>query len=236
MDFSSFIKLRYPETAEYFSPYCVDDSGEYDLYVTEEDIHLHGDPVGSLDPSAQEYSLLVASASRFLLRRDRVVYHAAALRLFGSAWLITGPSGVGKSTQYSFLKRLYGDEVGLICGDKPILQRCGDGSVFVHPSPWPGKERFPCGEGGGLRGIVILEQAMYDEISPLEVRKALFPVFREFLYSPECEDEARAAGSIAEAMLGSAPVWKLRNLGDEASARLLYETLKQYCGNKHEDL
>ena len=64
-------------------------------------------------------------------------------------------------------------------------------------------------------------------MSRLTAREAVFPLFREFLYVPEMEEEAREVGRMAEAML-RLPVWKLRNRGDEASARLLYETVTEY--------
>ena len=221
------MRLEQEKTAAYFAPYRLLERGaECDVFVTTEDRIRHSGPVAGAPTEFQEYSILVASCSRFLLEQERVVYHSVAIKLGGRAWLLTAPSGTGKTTQYNWLQKLYGDEVALICGDKPILERRGE-RVLVHPSPWPGKERLPGSPSAELAGIVLLEQAKENSISRLTAREAVFPIFREFLYSPETEDEARAVGHIAETML-RCPVWKLRNLGDEASARLLYRTLTEY--------
>jgi len=221
------LRLEHAETAAYFEPYTLPDAdADVDLYVTAEDFARDGGPLSDAPGAFQEYSLLVAASSRCLLRHGRVVYHGVAVKLGGRAWLITAPSGTGKTTQYKWLKTLYREKVSLICGDKPILERRGE-RVYVHPSPWPGKERFPGGPGGALAGIVLLEQAQENTVSRLTAREAVFPLFREFLYVPEMEEEAREVGRMAEAML-RLPVWKLRNRGDEASARLLYETVTEY--------
>ena len=218
------LQLEHTETAAYFEPYTLlDEEADASMHVTAEDRIRDGGPVSGAPESFQEYSLLVAAASRCLLRRERVVYHGVAVKIGGRAWLITAPSGTGKTTQYVHLRNLYGDRICLVSGDKPILERSGD-RVFVHPSPWPGKECFPGGPGGELAGIVLLEQAQANSAVRLSTREAVFPVFREFLYARDTEEEARAVGRIAEAML-RLPVWKLRNRGDEASARLLYETV-----------
>ena len=222
--------LRCPEAARYFSPYVElgGDAG-YDACVTERDRRLFAQPVAHGSEPYQEYSLLVAGASRFLLRHDRVVYHGVALRVRGRGFIITAPSGTGKTTQYNWLARLYGPEVELICGDKPILQRTETG-MLAHPSPWPGKEGLPCGAAGPICGVVVLEQAGHNTVTRLDKRKAVFPVFREILYASDDEETAALAGRMAEGLLGL-PVWKLENLGDEASARLLYKTLTEYDEN-----
>ncbi len=219
-----------PETAAFFASFALP-GGEAvcEARVTESDRARYGPSVADVPEPCAEYGLLAAGVSRCLLQHSRVLCHGVALWIGDKAWLITAPSGTGKTTQYRLLKQLYGEQIRLICGDKPVLEQRGE-LVFAHPSPWPGKERFP-GEGGGaLCGVVLLEQAGYNAIRRLDVREAVFPLFREFLYAADTEENARTVGQIAAALL-RLPVWKLENRGDEASARLLYETV-----TKHENL
>ncbi|KAB5607392.1 hypothetical protein [Bifidobacterium jacchi] len=51
----------------------------------------------------------------------RVVFHGATISFAGRAWLFTAPSGTGKTTHIRLWREVYGDRVGIINGDKPIL-------------------------------------------------------------------------------------------------------------------
>lgn len=223
------VKLQHPGTASFLAPYTVTDDGAgFDLAVTESDARLGS--VAAEDQARESYlehALLVLSASRFLLPRGRIVFHAVALRARGRAWLLTAPSGTGKTTQYLLLKRLYPEAIEIISGDKPILELREDELPLAHPSPWPGKEGYQGSSPGAVCGIVLLKQAEDNEIVRLAPRDAVFPLYREFLYSPENETDARMAAAIEEQLLHTVPVYEFRNRGDEASAHLLFGLLSQ---------
>lgn len=179
--------------------------------------------------SFTEYNLLLEHICNLLLPYDRCLFHSVAICMGKQAFLITAPSGTGKSTQYRRWKAIYGDRVRLICGDKPILEFQPGGDIIVHPSPWRGKERWVGSRPAALAGIVYLEQGEHNSIRRMSVSEAVVPLYTQILYQPEKEAELRRAASLLERMLRQVPVWKLVNTGDEESARLTYETL---CGKK----
>ena len=179
--------------------------------------------------SFTEFNLLLEHICNLLLPYDRCLFHGVAICVDEQAFLITAPSGTGKSTQYRWWKALYRDEVRLICGDKPILEFQPSGDIIVHPSPWRGKERWPGSSPAKLAGIVYLEQGSFNSIRPISVSEAVVPLYTQILYQPETERELRQAGSMLERILQQVPVWKLVNTGDQASARLTYDTI---CGKK----
>ena len=37
---------------------------------------------------------------------------------------------------------MFPDEITMISGDMPVLERREDGTVWAHPSPWNGKEKI----------------------------------------------------------------------------------------------
>ena len=76
-----------------------------------------------------------------------------------------------------------------------------------------------------LGGLILLEQGRENAISRLSAREAVFPVLRQFVADLDTEEEIRAMCGIAESVLRSVPVWKLVNLGDDASTALLRNTL-----------
>ena len=179
---------------------------------------------GSDNEPFTEFNLLLREFSTALLPHDRCLFHGVALAIGERAWLLTAPSGTGKSTQYRLWKRLFGDDVRLICGDKPVLE-FRDGEIWVHPSPWMGKERWSGSPAAKLAGIVYLEQGSRNTIRPMAVSEAVVPLYAQFLCHPTEEGHLRRLSAMLERLLTAVPVWKLVNLGDEDSARLTAETL-----------
>lgn len=176
------------------------------------------------DDAAVEYTELASKASDILLHSGCCVFHGVAFLWRGRAWIFTAPSGTGKSTQYVLWKMLYGGEISIINGDKPVLEKRRDGSVWVHPSPWTGKEGMGRSESAPLGGIICLQRGE-NSICRMSAAQAVLPVFGQIMYTPDTEEAVQRACAMAEAILGSAPVWQLTNRGDEASARLTHDTL-----------
>ena len=86
-----------------------------------------------------EYMELCPAVSSAITAFGRIVFHAVSFIWKDLAWLITAPSGTGKSTHYCLWKLLCPDAVQIINGDKPIVYMEND-QVFVTSSPWTGKD------------------------------------------------------------------------------------------------
>jgi len=227
--------FRYPKTREYFRAWLKPVSGEdYDAMATPEEILLAHDlmQVGNAEDYA-EYKALIGPASHVLLRSGCCIFHAVAFLWKGKAWLLTAPSGTGKSTQFFNWRRLFPTEIVMICGDHPVLEQRADGSVWVHPTHWNGKESMGSTAFAPLGGIVVLEQAGENRMERMTAHEALIPVLHEFCAMPETEEEIRTIFGLLDRMLGDHPVWKLSNLGDDASTRLLRETILKEAGGEH---
>ena len=173
-----------------------------------------------------------------ILRYGCCLFHAAAFLWQGRAWLVTGPSGVGKTTQFRNWQQLFPGEITMICGDMPVLEGRDDGSVWVHPSPWNGKERM--GDRSlraPLGGVVRLIQGNENYIYTLPVCDAILAMLRQFMVRPEDEAAILALTGLVERCLRYAPVWLLTNRGDDASTQLLRQTLLESMkGGRHESL
>lgn len=173
-----------------------------------------------------EYMELCPAISSAITVFDRIVFHAVSFIWKDLAWLVTAPSGTGKSTHYCLWKLLCPDEIQIINGDKPIVYIEND-EAFVTSSPWTGKENMSQRLTAKLGGIIILEQSKSNEIRRLTVHESAGKVFSQFLFDCNTEQEAKTACRIAEIMLKT-PVWLLKNRGDIESAKLCRKTLKTY--------
>lgn len=224
------ISFLYPFTRYKLKPLPMPAEGEnYDIAVSL-DLFERGRAILGPENSDSfvEYRCLIALSSRFLLRYNACVFHAVAFSWRGFAWLLTAPSGTGKSTQYLNWRRLFPGEIRMISGDMPILEARGDGSVWVHPSSWNGKERLFGASAAPLGGIVFLEQGQEDRILNFPPEEFVIPLLKQFILLPETKDEIQAQAFLLERMLLAAPCCKMVNLGGDASTRLLRDTLSGF--------
>jgi hypothetical protein len=173
-----------------------------------------------------EHCLIMKKTADLLLSHNRCLFHGVSILWKGKALIFTGPSGVGKSTQYQNWKSLYGDEIRILNGYKPVLWFKDDGSVLVCPSPWKGKEGWASMERGFLKEIVCLEQGWEDRYFPLEGIDRIMPVFTQIMFTYSCTEDIDLACICADRLLRNVPITKLINRGDDRSAALLHD-----CGS-----
>ena len=187
-----------------------------------------------------EYNEICRPVTDALLPFGRAVFHALAFKWQGKAWLVTAPSGTGKTTHYVQWKRQFPDELTVMNGDKPLIEARDDGKIWVHPSPWYGKEAMHRDDSAELGGIILLEQSKENKIvrlrpiasfDRLETQRsaadqsAVARIFAQFLFTCQNQEQVDGVCRIEEKLLRY-PLWLLSNRGDLESARLCRETLK----------
>lgn len=172
-----------------------------------------------------EYMELCPQASSAILPLGRALFHGVAFLWRGRAWIFTAPSGTGKSTQYCLWKLLFGDEVEIINGDKPVVY-LEQGEAWVTSSPWPGKEGMSRRLHAPLGGVIWLQQGRENRIRRMSPHDCAGKLFTQFLFDCRTPEMVHAACRIEEAMLRQ-PVWLLENRGDSDSARLCRRTMEE---------
>ena len=219
------LDLAYSDYLPLYEKYITDEAPVSTVSLSEDEISAELERYTEYPvPAYVEHMELCPKISNVLLEHDCVFFHGTAFVWKGKAWILTAPAGTGKTTQYCRWAMLYPNEVRLLNGDKPILE-CTDDGITVHHSPWRGKENMGQEISAPLGGIILLEQAKENKIERLG-KEAIIPVFRQFLYNANRET-VRKVFEIEDKMLRSVPVFKLRNLGDEASTRLCHDTLEE---------
>ena len=182
--------------------------------------------LGGIQAYAQSYGMSVYRASDALLPFHRCLFHAAALVWQGKDWLFAADSGVGKSTQIRHWKELYGDQVQILNGDKPILSFDEDARIMVHPSPWKGKEVWGDDSlSAPLGGLILLKQGDHNAIKSISPIYCAARLLSYFFSSFEQAAYVQSLCAMEERMLQSVPVLELVNLGDADSARLTHDYL-----------
>lgn len=233
---TGFLTIRYrflfPDTCRYFHNYVVPSGDEdADICTSEEEIlsNRYGFRQNGLTPFS-EYQHLMVKTGNYLLSHDSCMFHGALIRWKDMAVLFTGPSGVGKTTQYRLWRELEGGAVTAVNGDKPILEYNGR-QIIAHSSPWNGKEQYgSAGQSAPLRAVVILEQGETNCIGHVPSSRAVVELFRQFIAYPDSSDIIRKEAGFLDAMLDKVPVWKLVNRGDMESVIRTRDALETYYG------
>lgn len=220
--------FQYPDTHTFLVPYCTNCSGEeletIEVGQAEWDFWPN---TGKAFNGSAEANLLTSSASDALLLHDRCIMHAVAFRFKDEAWLIPAATGVGKTTQIRTLQELYPGLFSIISGDRPILEKKEDGSFFVHPSPWNGKEDYYGAAGAKLAGILFLRRGSENSLTLLKPYEAVFPALQFLICSFSTEDQIRKLAAFTDALLKAVPAWQYVNETVPGSTRFLYQTFFQ---------
>ena len=210
-------------------PICVSEA-DWEFYCSE----------GISRNADMEFSILAGNFSDSLLRFGRALIHAAAIRWHEKAYLICGPSGVGKSTQVRFLQELRPGEFGVICGDRPILQFCpcepvaahnvrhetpASDVIIVHPSPWNGKENWHGAPAAPLAGIILLERGDDNRLLTLSEKNAALPMYPHMIQTSSDPEKIRGFAKQTENLLRSATIWKLISRQVPQSTKLLLDSV-----------
>ena len=230
----------YRETSSFFDGYLCegpDDRAGIGVCVTKEYMEENRWLVSEDERSAAflEYQALMLATGNELLLHRRALFHGASFLWNGRAWILTAPSGTGKTTQLRHWRNLLKSGVKVINGDKPLLAVQEDGTVYVCSSPWRGKEKYGIrGLRAPLGGIIMLVQGDHNEIGRLDAADAVVPLFAEFISYPENAQQIRCQAGMLRRMLSTVPVWKLVNLGDEGSAAMTVQALARYMEEDNE--
>lgn len=159
-----------------------------------------------------------------LLSRDVLLLHAALVRWNDVGILLTGPSGVGKSTQ----ARLWQSHLGarILNGDRAAL-RCLDGSWQAWGLPFAGTSHIFCNEQAPIGALVVLRQAKKNRLQRLTAREAFGYVFPELSLRRWEENQVDRALRQFLLLAEAVPIYLLECLPDSAAAELVCKQLKR---------
>lgn len=180
----------------------------------------------SWDAYAENKCLLIL-ASDAMMKDNQFIFHSVAVLIHNRVWLLSGPSGVGKSTQYRNLKKLLSEQIDIISGDNPVLS-FDENSISVYPSPWNGKENWGTMKTGNLAGIILLRQGERNYIQSVKPSEAVIPVYREINTYAKSEKQVHMIAALEERLISSVPIWSFENTGDLKSSQILYEHIMNH--------
>lgn len=157
---------------------------------------------------------------------DTILIHSSVIRCDGRGYLMTAPSGTGKSTH----TKLWYDNIpncDLMNDDNPIIRILSDGTPTVYGSPWSGKTHCYRNISAPIGGIVRLRQRPQNSIRRLRAIEA----FAELL--PACSSmkwDERVYNGVCDSItkfVRSCGIWELCCLPDREAAILCHDTISK---------
>ena len=181
--------------------------------------------------AAESFAVYKSIADQ-LSRFDRLVFHGAAITYCENGYLFSAPSGTGKTTHIKLWKRFFKDKVDIINGDKPIISAGSDG-VYIHGTPWAGKEGWNKNLSAPLSGICFVRQSRENRIKRLSPDKCLGMILPQ-VYIPKKSGAAGATLELLDRILKNVPVYMLDCDISEEAVKCSFEAMTglKYSENK----
>ena len=151
------------------------------------------------------------------------VFHGAAVTIGGRGFIFAAPSGTGKTTHISLLMKNYPEDVKIINGDKPIIRKM-NGEWRICSTPWAGKEGWKVNDTAPLCGIVLVERATENSITPVSPEENFDAVIRQ-VYIPKDALACAETLSLVDEMAQTVKFYKLGCNMEDSAAKCTYNAL-----------
>lgn len=195
---------------------CTDKNGQEDI------VHLMNTPL-----SHQQFVLGNATMIAYAYAtadKKTVLMHASVVSLEGRGYLMTAPSGTGKSTHTRLWRQCF-DQCELVNDDNPVV-RIEQGNAMVYGSPWSGKTpcyRNVCHPVGAYVRLFQEPENNIHPYQPLEAYAMLLPAMSCMVWDKRMQ--TGVSKTVAE-MVRLNPMYRLGCRPDEAAARLCRDTIQ----------
>ena len=158
-----------------------------------------------------EQTILLNEIADLMLNFDTLLMHGAVVSYNGSAYMITAPSGTGKSTRARLWLDAFPGAI-IVNGDKPLIKVTPD-AVFACGTPWCGKEGWNTNVMVPLKAIFLLERAddnRKTSIEEISIGNA-FPVLYQQTHRPIDAEKMRKTIELLKRLEGKLKIYRYRS-------------------------
>ena len=173
-------------------------------------------------PHAELLSLHRSIAEQ-LPRFGRFLIHGAAISWRGRGLLVLAPSGTGKSTHIRLWRSALGEGVGIVNGDKPIIDASGNVPT-VCGTPWAGKENWQRNVSVPLGAICILRRGKTDAIRRVTPSEQIGALLCQ-VYRPDDVQALEQTLTLADKVFRAVPLYELACTPTENAVRTAFPAL-----------
>jgi hypothetical protein len=174
-------------------------------------------------PSFCEAACACRAFCNEIWKYDAILFHSSVVDINGRAVAFAAKSGVGKTTHTLLWKRLLGDNLTIINGDKPIV-RFFDKVPFAYGTPWKGKETFGTNGKSNLTDICFIERNRNNSATKMKKENALDRIFNQ-VFLPHDPSGTTKTLKLIDMMLTECNLWLIKCNTDISAAEVAYNTI-----------
>lgn len=213
------IKVEINSLYEYIHKMCAkykisnNEDVKYVINITEDDIKRENEkskgqeyidfPLYYLETLAVYRKFLA-----FSIFENVFLFHSSSFMIDGKAYIITAPSGTGKSTHARFLSEVYKERFVCINDDKPLIRYEND-EFMVYGTPWNGKHGLDNNVCYPLKAIFVLNRGEVDSVDKMIESVAFNFIFSQ-VHKPTGKDEMKLIINLLSKMAHSIPCYLLK--------------------------
>lgn len=144
------------------------DEADLTVKLTDTDIEREQDSPLNINKQYAEALAICRKIVAFGEEKGTFLLHAAVFEVEGRGIALIADSGTGKSTHMLLWKKLLGDKLTIINGDKPIV-RIFDSVPYAYGTPWCGKEGLTSTKKVALTDLCFIKRS--DENRTVKIEK-----------------------------------------------------------------
>ena len=203
--------------------YRTDEEPLYTVSATDEDLDAER-KLSLRNNGSLEFVCIYRKIAEVLPLHDAFVMHGAAISRGEGCYLITAPSGTGKTTHARLWLKAFPD-AWILNGDKPILRK-QDGRFYAYGTPWNGKERYGTNGRSEVKAISLLHRSEINEIFPAGGGDMIGFIMKQVYLPREPICRIRQL-ELMDEFLQSTPIYRMGCNMDPEAAIIAYEAMSQ---------
>ncbi len=155
--------------------------------------------------------------------RDALLLHSCVIDCEGRGIAFLARSGVGKTTHSLLWKKVFGDKVRFVNGDKPIV-RFVNGAPFAYGTPWAGKEGLSTNSRVELTDLCFVERGEENSAELIGADEAIDLIMQQVLV-PQSVEGAVATMELVDRLLSRCRLWRIKCNVSEDAARVAHDAI-----------
>lgn len=163
-------------------------------------------------------------------QKRKFMLHSASILYKGKAWLFSGSSGTGKSTQANLWHELYGTPY--INGDLNLIGIENEKPV-VYGQPWCGTSGICTPENYPLGGIIFLKQAKENRVLMLAENMKILSLLQRSISPMWNENQTEMTIQMAVAIAARTNICTLHCTKGKEAAYVMKSVIDRNCGDNH---
>lgn len=216
-----------PEAESRFMPFKTDGQPQISLAITEEDIDYETQLVNG--NCTRLNSILTAYLRKLVecfVNFDILLLHASLIDVCGVGVAFLAPSGTGKTTHTLLWKKLLGEKVTVINGDKPFVRFLENQKFPIgYGTPWKGKERLGNTSKIPIEHLCFIERAESNSCERLEAKDVIELFFKQLNIQRNSAQSVSKGLKFSDNFLKQVAVWKIKCNMDIEAAEVAYNTI-----------